>query len=106
MAEKVMQSHLTKTLKDGAIYEKDAEERSLRAKPPSTTSIVVSYYFVRLYVGVTFTHIMCVYVYVCKFICVCAHVWVCALRSYTDKWEILRSSGFLSSCRLVVPAAA
>ena len=33
MAEKVMQSHLTKTLKDGAIYEKDAEEHSLRAKP-------------------------------------------------------------------------
>ena len=33
MGEKVMQSHLTKTLKDGAIYEKDAEERSLRAKP-------------------------------------------------------------------------
>ena len=28
MEEKVMQSHLTKTLKDGAIYEKDAEERS------------------------------------------------------------------------------
>ena len=28
MGEKVMQSHLTKTLKDGAIYEKDAAERS------------------------------------------------------------------------------
>ena len=28
IGEKVMKSHLTKTLKDGAIYEKDAEERS------------------------------------------------------------------------------
>ena len=28
MGEKVMQSHLTKTLKDGAIYERDAEELS------------------------------------------------------------------------------
>ena len=28
MGEKGMQSHLTKTLKDGAIYEKDAEECS------------------------------------------------------------------------------
>ena len=33
MGKKVTQSHLTKTLKDGAIYEKDAEEHSLRAKP-------------------------------------------------------------------------
>ena len=30
MGEKVMQLHLTKTWKDGAVYEKDAEERSLR----------------------------------------------------------------------------
>ena len=29
MGEKVMQSHLTKTLKDGVIYEKDTEELSL-----------------------------------------------------------------------------
>ena len=55
----------------------------------------------------THTHYLCVYV--CKFICVCAHVWVCALRSYTDKYEILRSCAvlhFLSSYRLVVPAVA
>jgi hypothetical protein len=30
MGEKVMQSHLTKTGKDGAIYEKAAEELSLQ----------------------------------------------------------------------------
>ena len=28
MGEEVMQPHLTKTFKDGAVYEKDAEERS------------------------------------------------------------------------------
>ena len=30
MGEKVMQSHLTKTVKDGVIYEKEAAELSLR----------------------------------------------------------------------------
>ena len=32
MEKKLMQSHLTQTLKDGAIYEKDAEERTLLGK--------------------------------------------------------------------------
>ena len=33
MGEKVMQSHFSKDVERWCIYEKDAEERSLRAKP-------------------------------------------------------------------------